>query len=75
MPVRADKTLQAVTWKDADLAKVSGKLLHVPTTIGAVVLTYNVPGVGTALKLTPDAVAGIYLGRITSWSDRCISCA
>jgi phosphate transport system substrate-binding protein len=52
---------------DEQLTKTPG-LLHIPTVMGAVVLTYNLPGV-SALKLTPDAIAGIFLGKITKWSD------
>jgi phosphate transport system substrate-binding protein len=37
--------------------------------LGAVVLTYNIPGVTTELKLTPDVIADIYLGKITKWND------
>jgi phosphate transport system substrate-binding protein len=44
-------------------------ILHFPTVLGAVVLTYNVPGVTGAIKLTPDAIADIYLGKITKWND------
>jgi phosphate transport system substrate-binding protein len=44
-------------------------VLCFPTVMGAVVLTYNVAGVSGDLKLTPDAVAGIYLGKITKWND------
>jgi phosphate transport system substrate-binding protein len=43
--------------------------LHFPTVMGAVVLTYNVPEVKGALKLTPEAIAGIYLGEVRKWSD------
>lgn len=43
--------------------------LHFPTVMGAVVLTYNVPGVATGLKLTPEAIAGIYLGDVKKWND------
>src|SRR5580693_939785 len=43
--------------------------LHFPTVMGAVVLSYNVPGVTGALKLTPDAIAGMYLGEIKKWND------
>jgi phosphate transport system substrate-binding protein len=43
--------------------------LHFPTVMGAVVLTYNIPGVSKALKLTPEAIAGIYLGDIKKWND------
>ena len=45
------------------------KLLHIPTVMGAVVVTYNLPGVGKGLKLTSDVLADIYLGKITKWSD------
>ncbi len=44
-------------------------ILHIPTVMGAVVLTYNIPGVGQGLKLTPEVLAGIYLGEITQWND------
>lgn len=53
--------------KDEDL-KDSG-LIHIPTVLGAVVLTYNLPGVREPLKLTPDVIAGIYLGHIKKWND------
>ena len=53
--------------------KAPGKLLHIPTTIGAVVITYNVPGVTQSLKLTPEVVAGIFLGDIKKWSDKKIA--
>ncbi len=45
------------------------KLVMIPTVAGAVTLTYNIPGVETGLKLTPDIIAGIYLGNITKWND------
>src|SRR5687767_6111320 len=44
-------------------------ILHIPTVLGAVVLTYNLPDVKEPLKLTPDTVAGIYLGNIKKWND------
>jgi phosphate transport system substrate-binding protein len=50
------------------------KPLHFPTVLGAVVLTYNVPGV-TDLKLTPEAIAGIYLGEVKKWNDAKIASA
>ncbi len=53
---------------DAELAKAPGKLLHVPMTLGAVVVTYNLPGV-TGLKLSPEAVAGVFLGEVKTWND------
>lgn len=53
---------------DAELGKAPGKLLHVPMTLGAVVVTYNLQGV-QSLKLTPEVVAGIFLGEVKAWND------
>jgi phosphate transport system substrate-binding protein len=53
---------------DANLAKAPGKLLHIPTVAGAVVITYNLPGDPT-LKLDGPTIADIYLGKITKWND------
>jgi len=61
--------------KDDDLAKASGPILHIPTVLGAVVITYNVPGVTADLKFTPDAIAGIFLGKIKKWNDPAIASA
>jgi phosphate transport system substrate-binding protein len=58
---------------DEQLAKVQGQVLHIPTVLGAVVLTYNLPGVTGELKFTPDAVAGIFLGKIKKWNDPAIA--
>ena len=44
-------------------------ILHFPTVLGAAVPTYNIPGVSAGLKFTPEALAGIYLGKITKWND------
>ncbi|HKA91808.1 MAG TPA: phosphate ABC transporter substrate-binding protein PstS [Haliangiales bacterium] len=55
--------------KDDELAKASAKLVHVPMTIGAVVLAYNVPDVPQGLKLSRKALVGIYLGTIKKWND------
>jgi phosphate transport system substrate-binding protein len=54
---------------DEQLAKIQGKVLHIPTVLGAVVLTYNIPGVSTELKFTGDVLAGIFMGKITKWND------
>jgi phosphate transport system substrate-binding protein len=55
---------------DAELAKAKGgPILHVPTALGAVVITYNLPGVTTPLSLTGDVIAAIYQGQITKWND------
>jgi phosphate transport system substrate-binding protein len=48
-------------------------ILHFPTVLGAVVPTYNVKGVSGALNFTPEALAGIYLGKITKWNDPAIT--
>ncbi len=48
-------------------------ILHFPTVLGAVVPTYNIPGITAELNLTQDAIAGIFLGRITKWNDPAIS--
>jgi phosphate transport system substrate-binding protein len=48
-------------------------ILHYPTVLGAVVPTYNIPGVTVALNFTPEALAGIFLGKITKWNDPAIA--
>ncbi len=48
-------------------------ILHFPTVLGAVVPTYNIPGVTGTLNFTPDALAGIFLGKITKWNDPLIA--
>ncbi len=48
-------------------------ILHFPTVLGAVVPTYNIPGVTASLNFTPEALAGIFLGRITKWNDPAIA--
>ena len=44
-------------------------ILHFPTVLGAVVPVYNIPGVTEELNFTPEALAGIYLGKIKKWND------
>jgi len=53
---------------DDNLAKAPGKILHIPTVAGAVVITYNLPG-NPALKLDGYTIAGMYLGQIKKWND------
>jgi len=50
-------------------------ILHFPTVLGADVPTYNIPGVSAALNFTPEALAGIFLGKITKWNDPSIVAA
>jgi phosphate transport system substrate-binding protein len=45
------------------------QILHFPTVMGAVVPTYNIPGITGSLNFTGEALAGIYLGKITKWND------
>src|SRR5260370_814510 len=47
-------------------------ILHFPTVLGADVPTYNIPGVTSALNFTTEALAGIFLGKITKWNDPAI---
>jgi len=44
-------------------------ILHFPTVMGADVPVYNVAGINTDLNFTPEALAGIFLGKITKWND------
>jgi len=53
--------------------KRGSAILHFPTVLGAVVPTFNVPGVSGALNFTPEALAGIFLGKITKWNDPAIA--
>lgn len=55
--------------KNEQLQKAPGELFHIPTVLGAVVVTYNLPGVSESLKLSPEAVTGIWLGEIKKWND------
>jgi phosphate transport system substrate-binding protein len=55
--------------KDDDLRKAPAELLHIPTVLGAVVLTYNLTGVGQPLRFSPETVAGVFLGHIKRWDD------
>jgi phosphate transport system substrate-binding protein len=49
---------------------VNGNVLHVPTVLGAVVVTYNLPSLGdTKLKFDGNALTDIFMGRITKWND------
>jgi phosphate transport system substrate-binding protein len=59
---------------DQQIAAVQGKVLHVPTVLGAVVATYNLPALGrTPLRFDGPTLADIFLGRITRWNDQRIA--
>src|SRR5262249_3373585 len=53
---------------DEQLKAAPGELLHIPTVLGAVVATYNLPG-NPKLHFTPDVLADVFLGKITKWND------
>ena len=58
---------------DEQLAQAKSKILHIPTVLGADVPAYNIPGVTEELKFTPELLANIFLGKITSWNDAAIA--
>jgi len=55
--------------KDDEIAKAKGPVMHFPTVLGAVAITYNVPGVTSPLKLSGPVLADMFAGRITKWND------
>jgi phosphate transport system substrate-binding protein len=55
---------------DQELANAKGgAVLHFPTVMGAVVITYNIPGIARPLNLSGDVIADIFSGKITKWND------
>jgi len=58
---------------DDQLKQAGFKILHFPTVLGAAVPSYNIPGVTAELKFTPEALSGIFLGKITKWNDPAIA--
>jgi phosphate transport system substrate-binding protein len=54
---------------DEQLAGTGFKVLHIPTVLGAVVPTYNIPGVTGEIKFTGEVLADIFLGNIKKWND------
>jgi phosphate transport system substrate-binding protein len=55
---------------DAELKAAPGEILHIPTVLGAVVLTYNLSGVTQPLRFSPEIIADIFLGKIKKWDDQ-----
>ncbi|HMS65667.1 MAG TPA: phosphate ABC transporter substrate-binding protein PstS [Ignavibacteria bacterium] len=49
--------------------KNNNKIIHIPTVIGSVVLTYNIPGIDKNINLSGEAISGIYMGKIKKWND------
>lgn len=54
---------------DADLKSAPGEIVHVPTVLGAVVITYNLGGINQPLRFSPEALSDIFLGKIKKWND------
>jgi len=55
------------------LLAAPGKILHVPTVLGADVPVYNLPGLNAELKFTGPVLADIFLGKITKWNDAALT--
>ncbi len=58
---------------DQQIQDAGGDIIHVPVTLGAVAVAYNLPGVEEGLHLTGSVLADIYLGKITTWNDPAIT--
>jgi phosphate transport system substrate-binding protein len=63
--------------KDEEIAAAAakGEPVEIPVTFGAVVVAYNLKGLAAPLKMTPEIVAGLFLGKITKWNDPAIAAA
>jgi phosphate transport system substrate-binding protein len=59
--------------KDDMVKQIPVPFVQLPTVLGSVVPSYNIPGVTAELKFTPQALAGVYLGKITKWNDPAIA--
>ena len=57
------------------LKEMPRKVIHFPTVAGAVAMAYNLQGFSGTLNLTPELIAGIYMGTITVWNDAKIAAA
>lgn len=55
--------------KDEDLKSAPGEILHIPTVLGAVVITYNLENVSQKLRFSPEVIADVFLGKIKKWND------
>jgi len=60
---------------DKQLQEAKSKILNIPTVLGADVPAYNIPGVTGEVKFTPEALAGIFLGKISKWNDKAMTSA
>jgi len=60
---------------DSAIAAIGSNVLHIPTVLGAVVPTYNLPGVSGSVRFTPALLADIFMGKLTRWNDARIAAA
>ena len=60
---------------DTKVKQMPMQILQLPTVLGAIVPAYNLPAISAEVKFTPEILAGIYLGQITSWNDKTIAAA
>jgi phosphate transport system substrate-binding protein len=60
---------------DKQLQEAKFKILNIPTVLGADVPAYNIPGVTGEVKFTPDALAAIFMGKISKWNDKAVTSA
>src|SRR5579863_4629224 len=58
---------------DKQLQEAKVKILNIPTVLGADVPAYNIPGVTGEVKFTPEALSGIFMGKIAKWNDKVIT--
>ncbi|RPJ06931.1 MAG: phosphate ABC transporter substrate-binding protein PstS, partial [Spirochaetaceae bacterium] len=54
---------------DEEIKATGAEIIHIPTSIGAVVIVYNLGGTRGTLRLTPEIISDIFLGKITTWND------
>src|SRR5882724_3525825 len=54
---------------DSAITAISGNVLHIPTVLGAVVAAYTLPEVSQPIRISPDVLADIFLGKVTNWND------
>lgn len=58
---------------DKQLQDAKAKILNIPTVLGADVPAYNLPEVSGEVKFTPEALVGIFMGKISKWNDKAIT--
>lgn len=59
--------------KAEDIAAAGAEVIHIPTCLGAIVISYNLPGVDKQLRFDPETISAIFMGKITKWNDPAIA--